>query len=368
MKFMLISPKNRTTYNFRGDLIKLIQSKGYEVIVTGPNQDDIEGVLELGCKFIEIPMNKTGTSIIGDLKYCKKLINVMKQEKPDITLGYTIKPVVYGAIAAHFAKVKNINSLVTGGGYTFTSKSFKARVIGIIVKLLYKIGFGYADNVIFQNHDDIEEFVSKKLVKKSKCNLVNGSGVNIERFTYTKPPKEVSFFMLSRLLKSKGVCEYLEAARKIKEKYPNVKFSLLGKYETEMQDAISKEYIEKFITDGIVERYEETNDVRPYYQQCSVYVLPSYREGMPRTVLEAMACGRAIITTKTNGCRETVIDGKNGFLVPVANVDLLVEAMEKMVLGPELIVSMGEASLSICLDKFDVNKVNYSMIDIMQII
>ena len=139
MKFLLLSPKNRTVYNFRGDLIQRIISCGYEVVVTGPDQTDVEKITALGARFEEIPMNKTGTSVFGDLKYCFRLFRLMRKEKPDVTLGYTVKPVVYGAIAAKFAGVKSINSMVTGGGYTFTAKTAKAKLLGIIVKTLYKI-------------------------------------------------------------------------------------------------------------------------------------------------------------------------------------------------------------------------------------
>ena len=365
MKFVLISPKNRTVYNFRGDLIKEIIKKGYQVTVTGPDNTDVDKITALGAEFVEIPMNKTGTSVIGDIKYCYKLFKLFKTEKPDVTLGYTVKPVVYGAIAAKLAGVKNINSMVTGGGYTFTAKTFKAKVLGIIVRALYKIGFSMAGNVIFQNGDDLVEFCDKKLVKKSKCHVVNGSGVNTAHFLPADYPQKITFFMLSRLLKSKGVVEYLEAAKIVKEKHPNVRFCLLGKYETNMQDALAKEYVEQFITDGIIERFEETSDVRPYYADCSVYVLPSYREGTPRTVLEAMAMARPVITTDTNGCRETVIDGKNGFLVPVGDSNALADAMIKFVENTDLIASMGAESKEYCLEKFDVNKVNEIMLSII---
>ncbi len=365
MKFVLISPKNRTVYNFRGDLIKEIIKKGYEVIVTGPDNTDVDKITDLGAKFVEISMNKTGTNVFADLKYLSRLYKILKKEKPDITLGYTIKPVVYGAIAAKLAGVKNINSMVTGGGYTFTAKSFKAKVLGFIVRVLYKIGFSVADNVIFQNADDLIEFCDKKLVKKDKCRIVNGSGVNMVQFLPAKYPEKTTFFMLSRLLKSKGVAEYLEAARIVKSQYHDARFCLLGKYETNMQDALSKEYVEQFIADGIVERFEETSDVRPYYADCSVYVLPSYREGTPRTVLEAMAMGRPIITTDTNGCRETVIDGKNGFLVPVGNFEKLADAIIRFIEKPALIETMGKESVIYCAQKFDVNKVNNDMINIL---
>lgn len=365
MKFILISPKNRTVYNFRGDLIKEIINKGYQVIVTGPDKTDVDKIEALGASFVEIPMNKTGTSVLGDIKYCKRLYNLFKSEKPDITLGYTVKPVVYGAIASKLAGVKNINSMVTGGGYTFTAKTFKAKVLGFIVRFLYRIGFFVADNVIFQNSDDLDEFCNKKLIKRKKCSVVNGSGVNTAHFLPVEYPKQTTFFMLSRLLKSKGVAEYLEAAKIVKSQYPETRFCLLGKYETNMQDALSKEYVEQFISDGIIERFEETSDVRPYYADCSVYVLPSYREGTPRTVLEAMAMGRAIITTDTNGCRDTVIDGNNGYLVPVGDSNKLAEAMIKFIDNPDLIVTLGEESVKYCYEKFDVNKVNSDMLDIM---
>lgn len=367
MKFLLISPKNRTVYNFRGDLIKSIIAKGYEVIVTGPDRTDVDKIEALGARFVEIPMNKTGTSILGDLKYCKRLKALMKEEKPDVTLGYTVKPVVYGAIAAHAAKVKNINGMVTGGGYTFTAKTLKAKVLGLIVRTLYRFGFRRTDHIIFQNPDDLNEFCERKLAKREKCHVVNGSGVNMTHFAAAPLPDKPAFFMLSRLLKSKGVGEYLQAARAVKAEHPEASFYLLGKYETAMQDAIPQEDIEQYIKDGIVQRFEETSDVRPYYEKCSVYVLPSYREGTPRTVLEAMSMGRPVITTDTNGCRETVTDGVTGYLVPVGDAKLLAERMKEFLKDPALAARMGAASRALCEEKFEVGKVNAEMLKILNI-
>lgn len=367
MKFLLISPKNRTVYNFRGELVKDIIKLGYEVIVTGPDQTDIDKIRALGASFQEIPMNKTGTNIFKDIKYCIKLLSLIKKEKPEAVLGYTVKPVVYGAIAAKLAGVKNINCMITGGGYTFTAKTIKARILGIIVRILYRIGLSCSDHVIFQNKDDLNEFTSRGLVSKDKCYVVHGSGVDMTKFVKEPFPETINFFMLSRLLKSKGVNEYLKAAEIIKRKYPEVSFSLLGKYETDMQDAIEKDYVEKLVNQGVINRYEETSDVRPYYKKCSVYVLPSYREGTPRTVLEAMAMGRPIITTDTNGCRETVEDGKTGFLVPVRDISALVQKMEEFILHPNLISQFGENTYSLCNKKYDVLKVNKNMIKIMKL-
>ena len=204
-------------------------------------------------------------------------------------------------------------------------------------------------------------------MKKEKCRVVNGSGVNMERFQPAPYPQQPAFFMLSRLLKSKGVREYLEAARTVKARYPDAKFYLLGRYETSMQDAVPREEIETYIRDGVVERFDETADVRPYYEKCGVYVLPSYREGTPRTVLEAMAMGRPIITTDTNGCRETVRDGVNGWLVPVGDAKALAEAMIRFLKEPTLIPQMGAESVRLCAEKFEVGRVNREMLQIMKL-
>ncbi len=367
MKFLLISPKNRTVYNFRGDLIKEIKSKGYEVIVTGPDLTDVERIQELGVRFIEIPMNKTGTSVIGDLKYCWKLYRLMRKEKPDVTLGYTVKPVIYGSIAAQLAGVPNINSMVTGGGYVFTATTRKAKMLGVIVRFLYRIGFRVVDHVIFQNPDDRKEFCKMRLVSPKKCSVVHGSGINMEHFQSAALPEEPTFFMLSRLLKSKGVTEYLEAARTVKNRFPQARFYLLGKYEADMQDAVPRDEVEPYIKEGIVVRFEETDDVRPYYEMCSVYVLPSYREGTPRTVLEAMAMGRPVITTDAPGCRQTVVDGKTGYLIPVQNSAALAEKMSFFIDNPEFITIMGKRSRVYAEKNYDVTKVNAEMMKIMHL-
>ena len=215
-KFLLVSPKNRTAYNFRGDLIRDIRAKGYDVVVTGPNRDHIDRIEALGARFIEIPMNKTGINILSDLRYLWRLFKVMRREKPDITLGYTIKPVIYGAIAACLAGVPNRNSMITGGGYLFTAATLKARILRALAFVLYRIGLGCAHRVIFQNPDDRAEFVSKGLLPASKCRAVNGSGVNMEHFAPRPLPAQLTFFMLSRVLFSKGIRVYLQAAERVK--------------------------------------------------------------------------------------------------------------------------------------------------------
>jgi glycosyltransferase involved in cell wall biosynthesis len=361
MKFILISPKNRTAWNFRGDLIREIIATGTEVIVTGPDLEGVEHILELGARFEQVPLRKNGTGILADLKYTWLMWRLMRKEKPDVTLGYTIKPVIYGAIAARLAGVQNINSMVTGGGYLFITKSFRAKALKLLATLLYRIGFLCAHKVIFQNLDDMEEFTLQRgLVPIYKARLVNGSGVNMEHFKPAPYPETITFFMLSRIMYNKGVKEYLEAARLVKLKHPHVRFILLGAVEN-IQDSMSASELQLYIDDQIVDYFEETPDVRPYYRQCSVYVLPSYREGTPRTVLEAMAMARPIITTNTQGCRDTVLSGLNGFLVPVKDINALAEKMEWFILNPQAIKKMGKESLKMCKEKYDVKKVNGEM-------
>ncbi len=368
MKFILVSPKNRTTYNFRGDLIRELQRRDAEVLVTGPDRENMEGIKALGVRFAEVPMHKNGTNPFADLQYKKALTKLFREEKPDAVLGYTIKPVVYGILAAKRAGVKNATALITGVGYTFIAASMKAKLLRFIVQTLYRAALKKANHVVFQNRDDLDAFVSRKLVRREKCSVVNGSGVNIGHFSLAPQPEgAVRFFMLSRLLKSKGVREYIAAARIVKAQCPEAQFALLGKYETAMQDAVAKEEVESAIQDGVIVRYEETNDVRPYYQDCSVYVLPSYSEGMPRTVLEAMATGRAILTTDANGCRDTVIDGKNGYLVPVKDSEALAEKMLLLAKNPALVAQMGVASRRLCEERFAVEKVNDALLRLMQL-
>lgn len=364
---MIISPKNRTVYNFRGDLIKALQAKDYDVLVTGPDQIGRETIDALGVRFAELPMNKTGTAPLTDLRYCLSLFRLIRRERPDRILAYTVKPVVYGGLAARLAGHKRFYSLITGGGYTFTASTLKARLLGLVVRALYRVSLGFSRAAIFQNNDDRQEFIDRGLVKGGKTRVVAGSGVNLNAFQKEAPPSEPSFLMISRLLGSKGVMEYLQAAALVRKDHPQACFKLVGQYEDSMQDALSREAIDHYFATGIVERHEETGDVRPYYRDCAVYVLPSYREGTPRTVLEAMAIGRPIITTDTNGCRDTVREGVNGFLVPPRDARALAERMSWCLMHPGLLADMGQASRRLCEEHYDVNLVNKSMLDIMEV-
>ncbi len=365
-KFLLISPKNRPTYNFRGDLLKAIMERGYEVVATGPDRENADRIEAMGVRHIVVPLSRNGTSIKSDIAYYRALLKVIKDEKPDVTLGYTVKPSIYGAMAARKAGVGGVYSMITGAGYTFTSRTVKAKLLHKIVTFLYKRALKRTDAVFFQNSDDMAEFVEGGLVKSDKCTVVNGSGVNMEHFTPKPYPEGLCFFMLARVMYCKGAMEYLKAAEAVKSAYPWVRFMLLGAVE-QIQDSLPKHIVEDYVNRGVVEYFPETTDVRPYFEQCSVYVLPSYREGTPRTVLEAMSMGRPVITSDAPGCRQTVVDGVNGYLVPVKDAEALAAAMLRFVEAPDTVVGMGEESIRLCRERFEVGKVNAKMLETMKI-
>ena len=362
MKIIVVSPKNKTVFNFRGDLIRDMIAKGNEVIVTGPNQDYVDDIMALGVsEFIEVPLVKDNTNVLGDLDYLKRLKKVFKEKKPDLVFGYTIKPVIYGSLAAQCAKVPNIYAMVTGLGRVYASKSIKTRVVRLITKILYTTAFKACDKVIFQNRDDIKEFVEQNYLPQSKCVQVNGSGVNMNRFVKAELPQTPVFLMVGRIIREKGVLEYCEAARMVKKQHPEARFILLGGFDTSI-GALKKEDIQGYIDDGSIEFPGEVKDPVSYYQQCSVFVLPSYyREGLPRTILEAMACGRAIITTDWPGCREPIEDNVNGFMVPVKDAAALAEKMRVFIQDREKLENMADAAYNTCLEHYEVGKVNCAM-------
>ena len=366
-KIVIISHYSPSLINFRGDLIRAMVKLGHKVICLGPEAGFEQPLQELGADYRQIPLHRTGLNPLKDVKTLFSLRKVLKEIKPDIVFSYTVKPIVYGSIAAHMAGVRRMYALISGLGYVFIGQTFKQRLLTQIVAFLYRRGLKYNQVVFFQNPDDLHLFVSKSIVPKTaKPVLVNGSGVNIEKFAFA-PPKlsPVTFLLIARLIKDKGILEYVESARLLKQKYPDARFQLLGPLDINPA-AITQEQLERWTKEGIIEYLGKTNDVRPYIADASVFVLPSfYREGTPRSVLEAMSMGRPIITTDAPGCRETVIDGRNGFLVPVKDVDALKSAMEKFILEPDLISQMGKQSRIIAEEKYDVRKVNRAILQEM---
>lgn len=366
MKILVVSPKNKTVFNFRGDLIKDMIAKGNEVYVTGPNKDFVDDIMALGVKeFIEVPLVKDNTSISGDLAYLRKLKKVMKRVQPELVFEYTIKPVIYGSLAAKSCGVKRICPMVTGLGRVYASESLKTKTIRMVTKILYQTAFRACDKVIFQNPDDVQEFVDGYYLPANKCVVVNGSGVNMERFYRSDIPEKPVFLMVSRIIKEKGVLDFAKAARAVKKKVPEARFIVLGGYDNSI-GALKEEDIKDFIEDGSIELPGEVKDPVSFYGQASVFVLPSYyREGLPRTILEGMSCGRPIITTDWTGCREPIEDGVNGYLVPIKNPKELAKKIYELAVDREKVLKMSDAAYKTCKEKYAVEIVNQQMRNVM---
>lgn len=354
--------------NFRGSLMQAMTDLGHEVVACASDSpgEIISRLSELGVEYHEIPLQRTGVNLLFDLRTIASLRSLLRVQRPDCALFYTIKPVIYGSLASRWAGVPRVFSMITGLGYAFGQDTLRQRMLSKAVCHLYRRALRTNEAVFFQNPDDMALFVERRLIDDpGKAVLINGSGVDLAHYQKTPPATSGPVFLLiARLLKDKGIYEYVEAARIIKQKYPDSAFWLVGPFDSN-PSAIDQSTVEQWQAEGIIEYLGRTLDVRPYIAQSSVYVLPSYREGTPRSVLEAMAMGRPIITTDAPGCRETVVGGRNGYLVPVKDAKRLAEAMEKFVLFPHLIAEMGEESWRIAAEKYDVHKVNAVVLSIM---
>ena len=367
-KIVIIAGNARSLIANRAHLIATWKDKGHKVIALVPEYDATKDLDSLGIKYHLIPLFRTSINPFKDAFFIVHLIQLLKQIKPDILFTYTIKPVIYGAIAAHFAKVPNVFPMITGLGYIYAGSTLKQNILKRVTNFLYKIALKKSKKVFFQNDDDLNLFLQKSLLPQKKAVKINGSGVDIDKYYYTLPPKDrITFLLVSRLLYYKGIVEFVEAAKLIKIKYPNVQFQILGPYDNN-PDAISERDMENWEKEGVVEYLGKTNDVRSYIAQSSVFVLPSYyREGTPRSILEAMSMGKPIITTNAPGCKETVENGVNGFLVPVKDIDALTNAMTKFIINGILIEKMGLNSRELAIQKYDVHKVNDIIIKEMKL-
>ncbi|EMP55936.1 glycosyl transferase family protein [Marinobacter santoriniensis NKSG1] len=365
--FLLIASFPDSLIRFRGALLRALVARNLNVHVAAPGlsgaQDVCEELEAIGVVPHEIRLNRTGMNPISDIGAVFDLWRLVRAIRPDYVLGYTIKPVIYGSMAAWLAGVPNRFALITGLGYAFTGEaSGRRRLVRKLVQGLYRFGLSKACKVFFQNPDDEALFMEMDLMPAniSSC-VVNGSGVNIAEYSLAPLPDKPSFLLIARLLGDKGVREYAQAASLVKVKYPEVSFRLVGWIDGN-PDAIGQSELDEWVSSGVIEFLGKLSDVRPAIADSTVYVLPSYREGTPRTVLEAMAMGRPIITTDAPGCRETVQNGYNGFLVPVQGVDALADAMVQFLDSPDLVTIMGRRSRKVAEWKYDVQLVNELML------
>lgn len=357
--------------NFRGALLASLVSAGHEVHAAAPElESDASSRAQLhamGVRTHSIDLQRAGLNPVADLRSLFALCRLMRTVRPHTVLSYTIKPVVWGGLAARIVRVPRFFALITGLGYAFTGNARGKRAsVRKLAQALYRMSLRTAAGVIFQNPDDAEEFRARGLLPEGVvAAVVNGSGVDLDRYAIAPlPDGPCSFVMIARLLGDKGVREYAAAAALLQQRGTRANVHLVGEPDANA-DSITADEAQAWHDDGRLIWHGRLDDVRPAIAAAHVVVLPSYREGTPRTVLEGMAMGRAIITTDAPGCRETVTDGENGFLVPVGDSGALAEAMQRFIDDPTLIAPMGQKSFEIAREKYDVHKVNAAMLRIM---
>lgn len=369
MKILVVGGTARSLINFRGSLLKAMVGAGHEVLAASGGASDqiVTDLRVLGVRYFPLPLERAGLNPWTDFQTFRALRGLIQQEKPQRILAYTVKPVIYGNLAARGSRLTHVYSMITGLGYSFGAHNLRQRIIGEWVQTLYRVALKKASGVFFQNPDDRNEFLGRNLCPPDiPITLINGSGVDLDWFVPQPLPPQRCFLLIARLLADKGVREYVAAARALKTLYPHTHFRIAGSIDSNPLSITQRE-VDSWQSEGTVEYLGTLADVRPALADTLVYVLPSYREGTPRTVLEAMAMGRPIITTDAPGCRETVVDGVNGFLVPVKNVEALIVAMRKFIDAPELASKMGKSSLKIAREKYNVHQVNAAIMEGMRL-
>ena len=367
---VFIAGNARSLIANRGDLIRDLQARGIRVGALVPRVDCLPEVRDLGIPIELIDLRRTGLNPLKDLKALLQMIRALRRARPTWVFSYTIKPVVYGTMAARLAGVRRRVAMVTGLGFTYTAQSSRARAIRMLTNLLYRLSLRSCEVVFFQNPDDVAEMIDRNIIKDDKRSvLINGSGVNLDRFpSHPLPKGEPLFLFIGRLLVEKGVAEFVQAASEVLRRWPSARFVAVGGLDNTLPHSIDPEELDHWKASSKVEFIGQVSDVRPWLAQCSVFVLPSYREGTPRSVLEAMATGRPIITTDAPGCRETVVDGVNGLLVAPRDSHALARAMSRYLEEPNMIQQHADSSCELVLSKYEVGKVNSSILTAMGVI
>lgn len=362
-KIILISSYAPSLINFRASLMCELQKNGYKVYGFGPEADSktLERLKALNVEYVNYPLSRNTLNPLADLKTIFYLRKKIKEIQPEFIIPYTIKPVLYGNIAIKGLPVKSL-SLITGlGFYALPAVNIKDRLAKTIITYLYKLGVNKNVILAFQNTDDIQFFKEKKILTSDLVYCITpGSGIDTNKFQFSPPVNSpITFLFIGRLLKSKGIEFFLKSAESLKIAYPQVKFEAIGMPDPLNSDSVDEKVLQDYHDRSIINYIGEVDNVIPYLKKASVFVLPSYyREGVPRTLLEALAIGKPIITTNHVGCKETVIDKTNGFLIIPKSLDALIEAQRKFIENPTIIEGFGKESRLLAEQKFDVKIVN----------
>lgn len=327
MKIAIVLNTSWNIYNFRLGLVRSLINEGHEIIAVAPFDDYSSKLKEIGCKYEKVTMDSRGANPIKDFGLTIELFRIYRRIKPDLILHFTIKPNIYGTLAAKLLGIPSINN-VCGLGTVFLNRG----IVSIIARMMYKIAFRFPAKVLFQNDQDKKLFIDEKLIAEDITELIPGSGIDLSKFVPATLPqnKEFTFLLISRLIHDKGVVEYIEAIKILKKRGIKARFQILGAIDEEHKRGIPANIINSWIQNGIIEYLGRVPDVRNYIKNADCIVLPSYREGTPRTLLEAAGMARPIVTTNVAGCNNVVKDNYNGFLCSLKDVDDLADKMLKM--------------------------------------
>lgn len=351
MKVAIVINTSWNIYNFRLGLIRALIENGHKITAVAPEDEYSRLLLDNGCEFVPVAMDNQGVNPFKDLKLIYDLWRIYRHIKPDIILQYTIKPNIYGSLAAGFLSIPVINN-VSGLGTVF----LKNNLLSVISKFLYRVAFRFPDKVFFQNKDDEKLFFNHKLVRRGSTEVIPGSGIDLQKFEKSPMPSsgEFTFLLISRIIRDKGIGEFIEAVKILKSKSINANFQILGARDPDHKRGIPLAEVDQWIADGWIEYLGTAVDVRPYIARAHCVLLPSYREGTPRTLLEAASMGRPLIATDVPGCREVVKDRYNGLLCKVKNATDLADKMQEMLgLEEATRLEMADNSRKLAEDCFD---------------
>lgn len=374
-KILILGNVASMMLNFREYLIKDLVARGHRVycLAQGYSEQDRQTLLSWGAVALDSPLNCKGLNPFSDILAVLKLRKIFKSIQPDVVFSYFVKPVIFGTLAAKLAKIPRIIGMIEGLGNAFTPSqtgfSRKAKLIQAIQIMLYKIALPRLDVLLVLNPDDKKDLLDAHQINVKQTLVLGGIGLNLADFPYTAIDikKPIAFIFIARLLKEKGIFEYLQAAEITKKQYPNSVFYLLGGFDEQNPFALQPKDLQEYLDKGIVEYPGHVHNVHEWIAKAAVFVLPSfYREGIPRSTQEAMAMGRAVITTDVPGCRETVVDGENGFLIPPWSVEVLAEKMQILIQNPELARQMGAKGHQMATAEYDVAVVNPRLIAVIE--
>jgi len=369
-RLALIAPTALSIINFRGPMVRELITRGVDVFALAPDYDEATraAVVALGARPIDSSLSRATVNPLRDLRDFFRLRKQLHELRADISFAFTIKPVIYGTLAASLAGVPSRYAMIEGAGHLFTDDgghSLRRGLVRAITVVLYKLGLGQAKRIFILNNDDIALFTGSRMTSLRKVVHIDGIGLDLDNYHFTPPVLDpICFILVARLLKEKGVYDYIEAAQKVRAVCPAAGFILVGSIDRNPTSVTDQE-VETWKEKGLVEVTGHVADVRPWLKKASVFVLPSYREGMPRSTQEAMAMGRPVITTNVPGCRDTVVEGVNGFIVPVRDSVALATAMLKFVKNPALLAEMGIRSRAMAEERFDVRRINSQILEVI---